>query len=99
MAASVEIAHRPRSKWAAVPFDRRAEVLRKVAALIRPERAALIWNIRECGSISTKGRVDPGSLYERGADGRRRTLLTVGLSLDHARPHELHRQHLSAWWG
>ncbi|QSR35326.1 benzaldehyde dehydrogenase [Marinobacterium iners] len=42
-------------KWAATPFNQRADCLRKVAEVMRENAELFIeWNIRECGSIRPK---------------------------------------------
>ena len=52
--------------WAALTFDKRAEIVRTAAALLR-ERAAesIMWNTRECGSIQPKGEWEVGITYEQ----------------------------------
>lgn len=66
VAASVEIARQAQAAWAGWTFDRRAEVLREVARLIR-ERSAEFnhWNIRECGSIPAKAEWEIQAVYEQ----------------------------------
>ncbi|MBA6421030.1 MAG: benzaldehyde dehydrogenase [Pseudomonas sp.] len=53
-------------QWMNVPFDQKAEILRKAAALLK-ERAEEIngWNTRECGSIAPKAAFELQSTYEQ----------------------------------
>ncbi len=52
--------------WAGTPFDRRAEILREAARLLR-ERAGEFndWNVRECGSIPAKAEWELHATYEQ----------------------------------
>jgi benzaldehyde dehydrogenase (NAD) len=64
--AAVRIATEAQRQWAATGFDRRAEILRNVARLLK-ERAATIndWNMRECGSIPAKAEWELHATYEQ----------------------------------
>lgn len=63
---AVHIAREAQPGWAATPFDRRAEILREVARLLK-ERAAELnhWNVRECGSIQPKAEWELQATYEQ----------------------------------
>jgi len=63
---AVRIAREAQLGWAATPFDRRAEILREVARLLK-ERAAELndWNVRECGSIQPKAEWELQATYEQ----------------------------------
>lgn len=63
---AVKLAVAAQAKWAATPFDQRAEVMREAARLLR-ERADEFnyWNIRECGSISAKAAWELQASYEQ----------------------------------
>lgn len=52
--------------WAALPFTRRAQVMRKAEALLR-ERALEFgrWNTRECGSIPAKAKFELDATCEQ----------------------------------
>ena len=54
------------TQWVAVPFDQKAEILRKAATLLK-ERADEIngWNTRECGSIGPKADWELQATYEQ----------------------------------
>ena len=53
--AAAHLAAEAQPAWAALPFDQRAAVLRKVAQLLQARAAEINhWNIRECGSIPPK---------------------------------------------
>lgn len=60
------IARDTQKQWADVPFDQKAEILRKAAALLK-ERADEIngWNTRECGSIGPKADWELQATYEQ----------------------------------
>ncbi len=60
------IARDAQQRWAAVPFDQKAEILRTAAALLK-ERAGEIngWNTRECGSIGPKAEWELQATYEQ----------------------------------
>jgi len=60
------IANAAQKRWMAVPFDQKAEILRKAALLLK-ERANEIcgWNIRECGSIGPKADWELQATYEQ----------------------------------
>ncbi|WP_028998323.1 benzaldehyde dehydrogenase [Azohydromonas australica] len=59
-------AHAARDAWAAMPFDRRAAVLREAARLLQ-ERAEEInsWNMRECGSVRAKAEWELNACHEQ----------------------------------
>lgn len=63
---AVRIAREAQLGWAVTPFDRRAEILREVARLLK-ERAAELndWNVRECGSIQPKAEWELQATYEQ----------------------------------
>jgi benzaldehyde dehydrogenase (NAD) len=63
---AVAAAAKAQPVWAALTFDKRAEIVRAAAALLR-ERAAesIMWNTRECGSIQPKGEWEVGITYEQ----------------------------------
>lgn len=64
--SAVRIAREAQPGWAATPFDRRAEILREVARLLRERGAELNhWNIRECGSIPPKADWELHATYEQ----------------------------------
>ncbi|PCF93474.1 benzaldehyde dehydrogenase [Vreelandella nigrificans] len=69
-AADVErathIAKDAQLSWATLPFDQKAEILRRAAGLIK-ERADDLnyWNIRECGSIGPKSDWELQATYEQ----------------------------------
>ncbi len=60
------IARDTQTEWAMVPFDQKAEILRKAAALLK-ERANEIndWNTRECGSVGPKADWELQATYEQ----------------------------------
>lgn len=60
------IAKAAQQQWQELPFDQKAEILRKAAALIK-ERAEEInsWNSRECGSIGPKADWELQATYEQ----------------------------------
>jgi benzaldehyde dehydrogenase (NAD) len=60
------IAKAVQKRWVEVPFDQKAEILRKAAALLK-ERADEIngWNTRECGSIGPKADWELQATYEQ----------------------------------
>lgn len=64
--AAARMAAAAQPAWAALPFDRRAAVLRNVARLLQ-ERAAEInrWNVRECGSIQPKAEWELNATIEQ----------------------------------
>lgn len=64
--AAARFAAEAQTAWAALPFDRRAAVLRKIAQLLQ-QRAAEIndWNIRECGSIPPKAEWELNATIEQ----------------------------------
>jgi len=56
---AARIAADAQPKWAVLPFDQRAAVLRKVAQLLQERTGAInAWNIRECGSIPPKAEFE-----------------------------------------
>ncbi|SFV05521.1 benzaldehyde dehydrogenase [Pseudoduganella namucuonensis] len=59
VARAVASAAAAQPAWAAMPFNRRAAIMREAARLLR-ERAAEFnyWNIRECGSIPAKAEFE-----------------------------------------
>ncbi|MDP3536400.1 MAG: benzaldehyde dehydrogenase [Halomonas sp.] len=63
---ATDIAKDAQLSWAALPFDQKAEVLRRAAALLK-ERAEEInyWNTRECGSIGPKAAWELQATYEQ----------------------------------
>ncbi|MBT0963837.1 benzaldehyde dehydrogenase [Denitromonas iodatirespirans] len=64
--ASVAIARKAQGAWAATPFDQRAEILRRVAQLIKARAEEINhWNIRECGSIPPKAEWELQATYEQ----------------------------------
>ncbi|MBE93721.1 benzaldehyde dehydrogenase [Marinobacter sp.] len=60
------IAKAAQKRWMDVPFDQKAEILRRAAALLK-ERADEIncWNTRECGSIGPKADWELQATYEQ----------------------------------
>jgi len=60
------IAKEAQKRWLAVPFDQKAEIFRRAAALLK-ERADEInhWNTRECGSIGPKADWELQATYEQ----------------------------------
>jgi len=63
---AANIAKDAQLSWAALPFDQKAEILRRAAALLK-ERAEEIgyWNTRECGSIGPKADWELQATYEQ----------------------------------
>jgi benzaldehyde dehydrogenase (NAD) len=63
---AANIAQKTQQEWAAVPFDRKAEILRNAASLLK-SRADEIngWNTRECGSIPPKAQWELQATYEQ----------------------------------
>lgn len=63
---AAKIAKDAQLSWAALPFDQKAEILRRAAALLK-ERAEEIgyWNTRECGSIGPKADWELQATYEQ----------------------------------
>lgn len=63
---AVSAAAEAQRRWAALPFTRRAQVMRNAEALLR-ERAAEfnLWNTRECGSISAKAEFELDATCEQ----------------------------------
>lgn len=63
---AANIAGAAQQRWMNVPFDQKAEILRKAAALLK-ERADEInsWNTRECGSIGPKAGWELQATYEQ----------------------------------
>lgn len=63
---AADIAKDAQLPWAALPFDQKAEILRRAAALLK-ERAEEInyWNTRECGSIGPKADWELQATYEQ----------------------------------
>lgn len=64
--SAVNAAVQAQQAWAATPFDRRAEILRGAARLLK-ERAEEFnyWNIRECGSAMPKAEWELHATYEQ----------------------------------
>lgn len=60
------IARDAQQRWIKMPFDQKAEILRKAAALLK-ERAEDInaWNTRECGSTGPKAEWELQATYEQ----------------------------------
>lgn len=55
VACAARLAHERQKEWAATPFDRRAAILRRAAAILQSRAAEVMaWNTRECGSIEPK---------------------------------------------
>ncbi len=64
--AAVKSAAKAQKAWAALTFDKRAEVVREAARLLRERSAEFVqWNTRECGSIQPKGEWEVGITYEQ----------------------------------
>lgn len=63
---SASIAKKAQPSWAALPFDQKAEILRRAANLLK-ERAEEIntWNTRECGSTGPKADWELQATYEQ----------------------------------
>jgi benzaldehyde dehydrogenase (NAD) len=73
--------------WAALPFTRRALVMRKAEALLR-ERAAEfnVWNTRECGSIPAKAEFELDATCEQIAMAAALPMQPEGLLFPSAMP-------------
>ncbi|MCK0509754.1 benzaldehyde dehydrogenase [Aromatoleum buckelii] len=66
VAQAARLATEAQSAWAALPFDRRAAVLRKVAQLLEARAGEINqWNIRECGSIPPKAEWELAATVEQ----------------------------------
>lgn len=64
--AAVSIASQAQPQWAATSFEKRAEILREVARLLKDRGDEINhWNIRECGSILPKAEWELQAAYEQ----------------------------------
>jgi len=63
---AANVARASQEAWAAAPFDKRARIIREAAELLKQRADEFTqWNIRECGSIATKGQWEVGITYEQ----------------------------------
>lgn len=63
---AAQIATAAQRAWAAVPFDRRAKIMRDAAYLVQQRAEEFnLWNIRECGSIPAKADWELGATCDQ----------------------------------
>ncbi|MDD2225747.1 benzaldehyde dehydrogenase [Tepidiphilus succinatimandens] len=66
IATAASAAKEAQKKWAAMPFNDRAAILRKAAEKLREREAEFAdWNVRECGAVRMKGVWEAGITYEQ----------------------------------
>jgi benzaldehyde dehydrogenase (NAD) len=84
---AAQIATEAQPAWAAVPFDRRAKIMRDAAFLVQQRAAEFnLWNIRECGSIPAKAEWELGATCEQMLMAAALPMQPDGLSFPSAMP-------------
>jgi len=64
--AAARLAAEAQPAWAALPFDRRAAILREFARLLQADAERINhWNVRECGSIPAKAEWELNASVEQ----------------------------------
>ena len=63
---AANVAHLAQPGWATTTFDKRAEILREAASVLKARSAEINeWNVRECGSTGAKAEWELHATYEQ----------------------------------